>query len=158
MSTTSGHWAGDRAYLGWRSPQGKCQVLVRDQAGLRPLDHIKLHSIGFEWGYAGGQGPTDLALSLLADALGEDAGAVRPDHGRAYDLRHAAATALTSRLPRSGWWVVQRHDLISWVREIENEPAASCRPIPFRSSRALPSARPPSIADGGPYVLSVSSS
>lgn len=35
------------------------------------LDHIHVHSEGFEWGYMG-SGPADLALSILADHLGED--------------------------------------------------------------------------------------
>src|SRR5690606_27712886 len=39
----------------------------------RPLDHIVYHSpTGMEWGY-GGSGPADLALSILADYLGEQA-------------------------------------------------------------------------------------
>lgn len=34
------------------------------------LPHIMVHSAGLEWGY-GGSGPHDLALSILADYLGE---------------------------------------------------------------------------------------
>jgi hypothetical protein len=54
--------------------------------------------------------------------------------------------------------VVQRQDLISWVREVGIEPAGSRRPIPFRSGETLPSASPPAVADGGPHVPSISPS
>ena len=44
-------------------------ITVQDTLGVRPLKHIVRHSpTGMEWGY-GGSGPSDTALSILADYL-----------------------------------------------------------------------------------------
>ena len=72
----------------------------------RPLDHIVYHSpTGMEWGY-GGSGPADLALSILADYLGEQA-AVR----RYLDaVRRGAFIALDMEEPIS----LQLHQAFKW--------------------------------------------
>src|SRR5947208_15806700 len=69
-------------YHGERTPDG-CEVEVIDadhpQGGypLDPRTDIRNHSpSGYEWGY-GGSGPAQLALALLADALGDDEKAQR---------------------------------------------------------------------------------
>lgn len=55
-------------YHGLRGIPG-AEVLNGDSR--HALRHVVYHSPdGFEWGYAG-SGPSDLALSILADALGE---------------------------------------------------------------------------------------
>jgi hypothetical protein len=64
-------------YQGWRDAvTGTAYVSVDG----RPLDlrlDLDNHSpTGFEWGY-GGSGPAQLALALLADALGDDQLALR---------------------------------------------------------------------------------
>ena len=63
-----------KTYNGKRLGTGEVEVLVT-VAGTPTvkytLRHLRLHSSGFEWGY-GGSGPSDLALSLLADYLDED--------------------------------------------------------------------------------------
>ncbi|MGB0750202.1 MAG: DUF6166 domain-containing protein [Magnetospiraceae bacterium] len=63
-----------KVYEGIRGPEG---VLVT--VGGTPLDprlDLRQHSMdGFEWGYEGG-GPQQLALALLADALGDDSKAL----------------------------------------------------------------------------------
>lgn len=57
------------------------------------LPHVVLHSpSGFEWGY-GGSGPSDLALSILADYLGED-----PEAVRASGKSHLARPTLAFKL------------------------------------------------------------
>jgi len=64
-------------YIGERTPEG-CEVDVIDsghpQGGyaLDPRFDLRNHSPdGFNYGY-GGSGPAQLALALLADALGDD--------------------------------------------------------------------------------------
>lgn len=69
-----------KRYVGARTPDG-CTVTVIDADGwLEPLDprlDLRDHSPdGFNWGYAG-SGPAQLALALLADALGDDRRAER---------------------------------------------------------------------------------
>ncbi len=59
-----------KTYFGSRTNEGVCAT-VDDGRQMRDLAHQVRHSpTGFEWGY-GGSGPADLALSLLADALGD---------------------------------------------------------------------------------------
>ena len=62
--------ARERIYRGrFRGEDGRHEVCVD---GWRPLVHIVRQSPdGFAWGYDG-PSPNDLALALLADALGED--------------------------------------------------------------------------------------
>ena len=58
------------------------------------------HSLGgFEWGY-GGSGPAQLALALLADALGDDA--------RALALCQAFKWEVVAVLPESHWQLSDR--------------------------------------------------
>lgn len=74
MKTYSGRVADERDIL------SDDIVTVTDDDGTRPLDprlDLRNHSpTGFAWGY-GGSGPAQLALALCADALGEDAAALR---------------------------------------------------------------------------------
>jgi hypothetical protein len=67
-------------YRGQRDKHGVCYVWRIDGTRKRPL-RIRLdlenHSpTGFNWGY-GGSGPAQLAIALLADALGNDLQAIR---------------------------------------------------------------------------------
>jgi hypothetical protein len=71
-----------RHYIGERTPDG-CDVMVLDSSHpgggylLSPRHDLRNHSPdGFNWGY-GGSGPAQLALALLADALGDDEKAQR---------------------------------------------------------------------------------
>ena len=65
-----------RRYRGFTTPDGERRVTVTDGGGIaRPLDprlDLRNHSpTGLNWAY-GGSGPAQLALALLADALGDD--------------------------------------------------------------------------------------
>ncbi len=66
-----------RHYVGEKTPDGGCEVLVLDRAvpgGGYPLDprfDLRRHADGLHFGYAG-SGPAQLSLALLADALGDD--------------------------------------------------------------------------------------
>ncbi len=77
-----------------RRQQGHAVVTVNGQP-LDPRFDLWNHSpTGFEWGY-GGSGPAQLALALLADALGEDDLACRWHQ----DFKRAAV----ARLAHDGW-------------------------------------------------------
>jgi len=61
-------------YHGWPRPDGQITVVVEFPSGIhRPLPHLVRHSPGgFNWGYDG-NGPRDLARSLITDALSQRA-------------------------------------------------------------------------------------
>jgi len=72
-----------KIYYGKRRDDGTCTVFVAEESrpGIRDIIPRELptrldlrnHSpTGFGWGY-GGSGPSQLALALLCDALGDDA-------------------------------------------------------------------------------------
>jgi hypothetical protein len=63
-------------YHGWRDQNGIAHVEADDRPLELRLDLGDHSPTGFEWGY-GGSGPAQLALALLADALGDDALALR---------------------------------------------------------------------------------
>lgn len=88
-----------KTYHGWRDHQGVAHVEVEiPGAWPVPLDlrlDLANHSpTGFEWGYAG-SGPAQLALALIADAVG--ARCARGEH-------QALKFAVISRLPRGEEW------------------------------------------------------
>jgi hypothetical protein len=97
-------------------------VVLEDGKRARPLRHIVVHSpTGLSWGY-GGSGPTDLAISLLADYFGERPSRVQKamrlfvHQSRAVDLAHLFVEDFVSEwgeaweLPASriGQWLVDR--------------------------------------------------
>lgn len=91
-----------KIYRGIRQ-KSSCRVTVQDDApgstvyDLRPRNDLWNHSPdGFEWGY-GGSGPAQLALALLADALGDDALAVEL-HQHFKSLAIAGLVGLTWRM------------------------------------------------------------
>lgn len=58
------------AYVGTQTAHQNSQVTITDTHGTRPLYHHVLHSpTGYSWGYDG-DGPHDLARSILYDRLG----------------------------------------------------------------------------------------
>ena len=78
----------------------------------RPLRHVVRHSpTGFEWGY-GGSGPADLALSILADYLGERQAVRRFIRPMGWMTE---SEPLTCRLYQQfKWHFVSRFDHQSW--------------------------------------------
>lgn len=70
------------------------RVLVGDhEHDGQSLTHVVVHSpSGLEWGY-GGSGPSDLALSILTDFLGED-----PEAVKAANWSHLARPSLALKL------------------------------------------------------------
>lgn len=63
---------------------------------------------GFEWGYAG-SGPAQLALAILADALGDDERAVR--------LHQRFKAAFVQNFDRESW-MVKAADVRAWETTI----------------------------------------
>jgi hypothetical protein len=86
-----------KTYAGIRSEEG-CTVSIEDELSaltLPPKLDLRSHSpTGFEWGY-GGSGPAQLALALLADALGDDEAAVR--------LHQEFNWEVVAKLPGRSW-------------------------------------------------------
>lgn len=70
----------ERVYEGRRGADGSAQVYYLEGNERWPLplrlDLANKSPTGFNWGYAG-SGPAQLAIALLADALGDDAKALR---------------------------------------------------------------------------------
>lgn len=117
---------GERAYIGVRGEDadvGGCRVEVREPDGSRrALRHVEYHSpTGYEWGY-GGAGPADLALSILADALGEQPSRSDLRHGRArcWQLHQAFKWEIVAGLPRGGW-VLPASRVSEWLQQHEGE-------------------------------------
>src|SRR5947209_8602479 len=89
-----------KTYIGTphrQSGSGQSLVTVCDGQKSEPLplrlDLFNHSPTGFSWGY-GGSGPAQLALALLADALGDYEVAVRHPTSRA-----RASSAMAPRLP-----------------------------------------------------------
>jgi len=79
--------------------RSKCTVTVNGQPLERRLDLLNHSPTGFEWGY-GGSGPAQLALALLADAIGDDDAAVM--------LHHEFKWKVVANLPLHSWKLTSR--------------------------------------------------
>jgi hypothetical protein len=105
-------------YEGNRFPQRLGQYRVTVDG--KPLGHVCKHSPdGFEWGY-GGSGPADLALSILADCLGQD---------RANRLYQDFKWAFVAKFQYEGWRITS--DVIeNWAAEMDrtNGPVTCSEP------------------------------
>lgn len=101
-------------YHGYRTKDGRTRVLANGKR-LRRRGDLRNHSPdGFEWGY-GGSGPAQLALALLADAVGDE---VALQYYQGY--KHSVV---------SGWpkeeWRTSREEIQDWlvgVMALEGEP------------------------------------
>lgn len=97
-----------KVYEGHRTEEG-CEVTVNG----RPLDmrlDLRKHSDRPEWGYAGG-GPAQLALALLADAIGDD---------MAMEAHQKFKFGVVARFDREGWILTQA-EIRSWIRQVLGE-------------------------------------
>lgn len=105
-----------KTYNGRRDADGNCHVDITYTNGrTRPLPlrlDIENHSpTGFEWGY-GGSGPAQLALAILADALGEDKRAAR--------LHQSFKWKFIGALARDKPWTIRARDVIKWCNGNDN--------------------------------------
>lgn len=96
-----------RCYVGRREPIGAF-VYVDEKGALYPLKHVERHSqTGCDWGYEG-NGPADLALSILTDATWGDQEACEA-------LYQDFKREVISNLPQDGWRL--REDFVrAWLR------------------------------------------
>jgi hypothetical protein len=78
---------------------------------------------GFEWGY-GGSGPAQLALALLADALGDDKKAVA--------LHQAFKWQVVARLPARENWTLTDEEVRTIAARVEAEQQAARQARPSR--------------------------
>jgi hypothetical protein len=101
-----------KAYGGIRD-YDRCCVQVFEAFSSRDLDprlDLFNHSpTGFEWGY-GGSGPAQLALAILADALG--------DEERALHLHQKFKFAVIGKLPHESWGLTHT-EVMDTVRLLE---------------------------------------
>lgn len=101
-------------YHGTRLPEGCC-VQIDDGSKIPPLlpprHDLANHSpTGFEWGYAG-SGPAQLALAILAHAIGDDKRAVR--------LHQSFKREYIATLPRddAAGWFMWADEVRTWAEK-----------------------------------------
>jgi uncharacterized protein (DUF2249 family) len=101
-------------YEGWRDIKGEAhvrKVVDGKPRGLRKRLDLDNHSPdGFEWGY-GGSGPAQLALALLADALGDGQRAVR--------LHQQFKWRVIAKLRQDMYWRLSVENILEHARAIE---------------------------------------
>jgi Family of unknown function (DUF6166) len=102
-----------KVYSGRRDQNGSAMVRVTkdgDSHALRLRLDLARHSpTGFEWGYAG-SGPAQLALAILADALGDDQAALR--------LHQRFKFRIICALKRNAPWLLSEKQVLAAVKEI----------------------------------------
>lgn len=107
-------------YYGSRTHKG-C-VVLRTQFGTRqralnPRNDLQNHSPdGFQWGYMG-SGPAQLALALVADALGDDE--------LAQKVYQPFKFSVLAKFDLDEW-AIDRGEILAWV----NAYAAGIKPLP----------------------------
>lgn len=109
-----------RVYVAERRSEvvGDTLVYVEEDGRRRPLPHVRWHSpSGYAWSYAG-SGPGNLALSILADHLGE-----RPTHDelyhgapRCWTLHQAFKWAFIAPAPPDGFRL-PAHEIAAWLEQ-----------------------------------------
>lgn len=114
----------------------RCEVertLEDGRLSIYPLPHVAMHSpTGFEMGY-GGSGPADLALSLLADALGasRDAAKYQSPSGLemlAWSLHQRFKAQVIADLRwRKQSFTTSDEDILRWIADPSHQAA---RPLP----------------------------
>ena len=99
-----------KLYEGARSEDGIVEVNVDGQP-LNPRLDLRSHSpTGFEFGY-GGSGPAQLALAILADALGDDE--LAQQHYQRFKFEKI-------RRIDEPWWLMTQAEVRHWIaRELE---------------------------------------
>jgi hypothetical protein len=134
-----------KTYIGTphrESVSGQSLVTVCDGQKSEPLplrlDLFNQSPTGFSWGY-GGSGPAQLALALLADALGDDDRAIR--------LHQAFKFKVVAAWPEGERWWMTAEQIAAVVKVIEQEAV----PIANEQDGAAGAAsRTASLSTGGP--------
>ena len=104
------------------SMSGQSLVTVCDDQKSEPLplrlDLFNHSPTGFSWGY-GGSGPAQLALALLADALGDDDRAIR--------LHQCFKFKVVACWPEGERWWITADQIMAVVKIIEQENTQAAR-------------------------------
>ena len=116
-------------YVGRRDPNGKCRVQIDGAERLKLRLDLATHSpTGFEWGY-GGSGPAQLALAILADALGDDKAALA--------LHQAFKFRVIGALPRDQAWRLEMSDVLKGAVRPPGRARSCARAAGFTASAAI---------------------
>jgi hypothetical protein len=106
----------DRSYRGYRDADGVAHVMIVDDDRLSALpmqlDLFNHSPTGFEWGY-GGSGPAQLALALLADALGDDSTALV--------LYMRFKWKFIANIPQDATWEMSRQEVVDKAELVKRE-------------------------------------
>jgi len=127
-----------KVYRGVRRLTGRLDVLIVEDHVAQPLPHVVWHSPdGFEVGYPG-SGPADLALSMVADAVGEKQTREQAKHfdpsscPRAVRAHQEFKQEFIALLDRNAAWEIEASKVLAWVeasealaRQVEDENMAS---------------------------------
>lgn len=114
-----------KTYAITRNEDNTVSATVENGTEARPLTHVKYHSDGFELGYSG-SGPADLALSILAEHLGEQVtgGTLRrvpigDDAPRCWQLHHRFKSYFLSpqHLDKGETWTLDDAEISAWIGE-----------------------------------------
>jgi len=109
------HGLVERFYCGEAAGR---QVTVREGGTRLPLAvraDLRKHSSAFAWGLSAHPGCAQLALALLADALGDDAGAMR--------LQEAFRCRVVELLPER--WTITRSRILAHIDLLEYQMGAA---------------------------------
>ena len=101
-------------YEGYRTKAGPIVTVNGDLLDLR-LDLHNHSPDGFEWGYCG-SGPSQLALAVLADHLGNDE--------QALNLYQRFKWEVIAKLPKHKWTLTSQ-DIEQAIKDIRQEGGAS---------------------------------
>ena len=100
-----------KTYTGKREDHG-CFLVTVDGQPLDPRFDLAMHSpTGFAWGY-GGSGPAQLAIALLADAVGP---------GDAERFYHDFKWQVVCGWPIDEAWSITADDLRAWIARAKAE-------------------------------------
>lgn len=102
----------EKSYHGLRKKDNTATVTVNGKPLPMRLDLDNHSPTGFEWGYAG-SGPAQLALAILADALGDDERALR--------LHQKFKFVAITPLPQDRGWTITEGNVLRMVDAIEQE-------------------------------------
>lgn len=118
------HSIGARTYVGVAGDTGGItSVYVEDGGTRRPLRQVVCHSpSGMSWGYAG-SGPADLALSILADVLGETPTRAELYQGDAlcWTLHQDFKFDVIARLPQRQDFRLSALDVVDWIEAYQDK-------------------------------------
>ena len=128
------------------SVSGQSLVTVCDGQKSEPLplrlDLFNHSPTGFSWGY-GGSGPAQLALALLADALGDDDRVIR--------LHQCFKFKVVACWPESERWWITTEQITAVVNLIEQENVqAAKKNDQVQGSEAAAASSRASLSTGGP--------